>query len=56
MEYRRKKSEYNRLCEGKKKEEKGRWERKAAKVKRNRELLELINRERKRRKESAHGG
>lgn len=51
VKYKRRKAEYNRLFEGKQKEEKERWERKAAEVRRERHVWDIVNRERKRRKE-----
>lgn len=48
-EFRRKRKEYRELCEGKKKEENEKWERRAMEVKRESKVWELINRERKKR-------
>lgn len=48
-EYRRKRKEYKELCERKKKEENERWERRAMEVKKESEVWELINRQRKKR-------
>ena len=42
--------EYRKLCDEKKKEENDRWERKAAEVKRETEVWEIVNGERKGRK------
>lgn len=48
-EHRRKKREYRELCERKKKEENNRWEKRAAEARRENEVWEIVNRERKRR-------
>src|SRR5436190_6586989 len=49
-EYRKRRLEYRKLCDEKKKEENDRWERKAAEVKRETEVWEIVNGERKGRK------
>lgn len=49
-EYRKGKLEYKEMCERKKREENDRWEKKAAEVKRERDVWEIVNIERDRRK------
>lgn len=48
--YRRKKREYNELCRRKKEKENERWERKVIEVRREGEVWEIVNRERRRRR------
>lgn len=49
-EYRKGRKEYKEMCEKKKKEENERWERKVAEAKRESDVWEVVNRERKKRK------
>lgn len=54
-EYKRVKREYKALCERKKKEENDRWEKQVVEARRENEVWEIINRERKKRKEINEG-
>lgn len=49
-EYKRKKKEYRELCEKKKKEENDNWKKQVAEAKRESEIWELLNRERKKKR------
>lgn len=49
-EYKRIKREYKALCERKKKEENDRWKKQVVEARRENEVWEIINRERKKRK------
>lgn len=49
--YRSKKKAYKELCESKKTEENGRWEKVVGKAKREGQVWEVVRRERKRRKQ-----
>lgn len=48
--FREKKQEYKKLCEQKKKEETERWEKEAEQVRKESEIWEIVNRDRKKRK------
>jgi len=48
--YKKKKKDYKELCERKKKEENERWEKKAREVKREGDVWELLNKERRKRR------
>lgn len=47
-EYREKKKEYKELCERKKKEENEKWEKKTMEARRERDMWEIVHKERKR--------
>ncbi|XP_067214151.1 uncharacterized protein [Linepithema humile] len=53
--YKREKREYGKLCERKKEEENRRWERRAEEARRESEVWEIVNRERRRRKRVNEG-
>lgn len=53
--YRMAKREYEKLCDRKKREENERWEKPVAKARREEDVWEVVNRQRKRRKEMNEG-
>lgn len=54
-EYRKRRKEYKELCERKKREENERWEKRAVEARREKEVWEIENRERNRRKRINEG-
>lgn len=55
MKYKKTRQEYRELCDRKKKEENEKWKRRVAEARREKEIWEIANREKKRKKKLSKG-